>query len=275
MPISEIFMPYFYQETITAALNVKREEQNELSFGVSKTPSVEMNFHSQIELYIITSGEVEVLINDRRRILKKGDIAVAFSYDAHGYKALCPSTAYYLIIPTNLIGEFLPLLSDKRPLSPFIDDEKIFTRVTEAMERMLEGAGEIGTRGYIYVILSEILKYTEDKPKGEAGDPNFSAEILIYINKHFKEELPLSRLASEFGYNSSYFSRAFTRTFGVSYSRYLTMIRLREAVLLMKSGELTVTECALESGFGSSRSFYRAFYEEFGCAPKDYLRSHR
>lgn len=264
-------MPYFYSEHIPAALNVTREEKNELAYGIDLTPNVAVNFHSQIELYAVTSGEIEVLVNDSRRVLKKGDVAVSFSYDAHGYKALCPATAYYLIIPTDLIGEFLPYINEKRPVSPFIDDPKIYERVTEAMERIIEGAGDIATRGYIYVILGEILKYTEDKPKNEVGAPNFSAEILIYINKNFKGELSLSRISAEFGYNSSYFSRAFRQTFGVSFTRYLTMIRLREALLLMRRGEMTVTECALESGFGSSRSFYRAFFDEFGCAPKEYV----
>ena len=268
-------MPYFYQEGLPAALNVKREEQNALAFGRSKNPNAEVNFHSQIEIIIITSGEVEVLINDRRRVLKGGEIATSFSYDAHGYKTIVPSNGYHLIIPTNMCGEFLPILSEKRPASPFIDDRDIFDRVTDAMERLLESTNEFSTRGYIYVILGEILKYAESEPKAEASPLSFSAEILIYINKHFKEELPLSRLAAEFGYNPSYFSRAFRQTFGVSYSKYITMIRLREAILLMRSGEMTVTECALESGFGSARSFYRSFFEEFGCAPKDYLRSHK
>ena len=77
--------------------------------------------------------------------------------------------------------------------------------------------------------------------------------------------------AAKFGYNSSYLSRSFSKTFGISFNKYLTMLRLREAILLMRSGEMNVTECALESGFGSMRSFYRAFREEFGCTPKEYF----
>jgi AraC-like DNA-binding protein len=49
------------------------------------------------------------------------------------------------------------------------------------------------------------------------------------------------------------------------------MLRLRESILLLQSGKRTVTEAAIESGFGSMRSFYRAFYTEFSCSPKEYL----
>ena len=51
------------------------------------------------------------------------------------------------------------------------------------------------------------------------------------------------------------------------------MLRLRETVLLMRAGKMSITACALESGFGSMRSFYRAFREEFGCTPKEYFAS--
>jgi AraC-like DNA-binding protein len=64
----------------------------------------------------------------------------------------------------------------------------------------------------------------------------------------------------------------FRSAFGISFVEYLTMLRLREAILLLRSGKKSVTECAMESGFGSMRSFYRAFSEEFGVTPKEYLK---
>ena len=82
----------------------------------------------------------------------------------------------------------------------------------------------------------------------------------------------MTHLSTAFGYNSAYLSRTFQKTFGISFGRYLSMIRLREAILLLRDRKKNVTECALESGFGSVRSFYRAFYEEFKCTPKEYLQ---
>ena len=54
-------------------------------------------------------------------------------------------------------------------------------------------------------------------------------------------------------------------------SQYITMVRLKHAVVLMQDEKHSITYCALESGFNSMRSFYRAFAKEFGCSPKEYI----
>ena len=86
-----------------------------------------------------------------------------------------------------------------------------------------------------------------------------------------KKDLTLSSLASKFGYNPSYLSRYFKSCFSIGINNYITKMRLREAVLLMKDHSNNVTYCAYESGFNSLRTFYRAFYSEFQCTPKEYL----
>ena len=116
----------------------------------------------------------------------------------------------------------------------------------------------------------ERLSPSEEKARPTAST-GFSAEILIYISNHFQEKLTLTDVAREFGYHPAYLSRSFRETFGISFVQYLTMLRLREAVLLLRDRSKSVTECVFESGFGSMRIFYSAFGGEFGCTPKEYL----
>jgi AraC-like DNA-binding protein len=52
--------------------------------------------------------------------------------------------------------------------------------------------------------------------------------------------------------------------------RYVNVVRLKNAVLLMRQKKQTVTQIAMDCGFSSTRTFYRAFRQEFGCSPKDY-----
>ena len=137
------------------------------------------------------------------------------------------------------------------------------------------GAGELSTRGYVYVILGTLLEHLPASTPREVQNSHVSAEILIYVSEHLREDLTLTALSSAFGYHPSYLSRSFRETFGISFVRYLSMMRLREAILLLRAGGKSVTECAMESGFGSLRSFYRAFYEEFGCTPREYVAAER
>ena len=254
-----------------ANLNLNREIKNELEYRRVVSPSFYLHFHSHIEIYIILSGEVEVLINGQRKLLHGGEISVAMSYDAHGYSTPRFAEAEYLIIPTAYCADVLPLFENRRSASPFIDDPKAFSVVCDAMEHMLSGVNELSERGYIYTILGAILECMPPDEAPRTSEAPMSPDVLIYISENFREELTLTALAEHFGYNPSYLSRNFHNTFGISFGKYLTVLRLREAVMLIRKGDKSITACALESGFGSMRSFYRAFSDEFGCPPKEYI----
>ena len=254
-----------------AFLNLQREILNTLSCGRVHSPVYPLHFHSQVEIYLIQSGEVEIIVNDQTKVLKAGEISVALSFDAHGYRTPKEAEAIFLSIPTDYCADFMPLLEGRRLSSPFLSDPATYDTVLRAMKGLMAGGNELTRRGLVYLILGAVLDQMSVGALDAVSARGFSAEILIYIGKNFREALTLPMVAKEFGYSESYLSRSFHSAFGISFVRYLMMVRLREAVLLLQSGKMTVTQCALESGFGSMSSFYRAFGDEFGCTPKEYL----
>lgn len=255
-----------------STFNLQRELVNKVVCDRVFSPSFYPHFHSHIEIYLVLSGEIEILINYQKKLIGAGEIAVALSYDTHGYKTPEEAEAIYLIIPTDYFEEFLPMISGRYLPSPYLNDSLVFQTVRNAMEGLLKGGNEITRRGYLYTILGTIFDQMVSKSDNEKNLSHlFSADILIYLNDHFQEDMTLANVAKKFGYNPGYLSRSFRQTFGVTFIHYLTMLRLREAVFLLKAEKWTVSECAVRSGFGSMRSFYRAFYDEFGCSPKKYL----
>ena len=255
--------------------NLQREIKNELVCGISKSSVTPFHFHSHIEFYIVLYGKIEVIVNDKRKILQGGEFSVALSYDAHSYRALGDAKAIYLIIPQSYVKDFTDQLMGRREFFPFIDDPETVKTVTDAASKLILGGNELTRRGLIFLILGAIL---DKLPKDESPHlkPHApSPEILIYVSNHFREEMSLATVAKEFGYSASYLSRMFSETFGISFKKYLTLTRLREAVLLLQSADMSITECAMESGFSSMRSFYRAFRDEFATTPKEYYANIR
>ena len=120
------------------------------------------------------------------------------------------------------------------------------------------------------MILGTLLEQMELEDRAEEMDPTLSTRMLFYINEHFYDKITLDSMAMELGFNPSYLSRHFKACFGIGFNQYLTMLRLRESVLLMQEGK-SLSECAFESGFGSLRTFHRVFSEEFQCTPKEYM----
>ena len=56
----------------------------------------------------------------------------------------------------------------------------------------------------------------------------------------------------------------------MSYNSYVNVCRLNNAGYLLKNFDLSILECAIESGYKSLRSFNRNFKEYFGMTPIEY-----
>ena len=55
---------------------------------------------------------------------------------------------------------------------------------------------------------------------------------------------------------------------GMTFTKYLNIIRIEKAVTLLLESQLSVTEVAQNTGFGTIRSFNRVFKELTGYTPK-------
>lgn len=198
-------------------------------------------------------------------------MSVALGFDAHTYKTLKKSKSSVLIIPTYMCEEFIAELKHKRPLSPYICDEKVVMVIKSYVKELnRKNLNYIEKKGYIYIILGMVMNNLNFEKTKETIDADLSTRILMYINNTFNKNISLSSISAEFGYNKSYISRYFKNCFGIGLSNYIKMVRLKNALMLMHEGKHTLTYCALESGFNSVRTFYRAFSDEFNCTPKEY-----
>ena len=92
---------------------IERERNNKLFYKEYKDDKGMFHFHSPIELYFINEGEMEVVVNNRRRILKAGEMSVSLSFDAHAYKTPEHSRSAVLIIPRYACEEFIESVNDK------------------------------------------------------------------------------------------------------------------------------------------------------------------
>ena len=255
-----------------AVFNAKRESNNHLFFMDWENDSGVFSFHSQIELYFINEGEMEVFVDDCHTVLKKGEMSIALSYVPHGYKTPVSSASSALIIPTHLCEKFVEETRRKKAVEPFIRDKETVEKIKDLFARLRrEGINEIEQLGYIYVILGIILDALSFEEKTEPPESSLASRLLFYINENYQKGISPADVAEHFNYSGSYISRYFKKKFGITLNKYLTVVKLKNAILLMQEQKQSVTLCALESGFGSTRSFYRAFYNEFGCSPSEYM----
>lgn len=253
---------------------LQREQNNKLFYNSYKNVSGKFHFHSHIELFFVDEGEVDVFINDQTKRLKAGEMSVTLSYDAHAYHSAGDSVSTLLIIPPHLCEEFVASIKKKRIADPFLCNSSAVKELRDILELLKASEyNRLKTQGYIYLMLGLVSENITFIQSNSTTDTDLSAQLLLYINENYKNDISLSSIANEFGYNDSYLSRYFKNCFNIGINHYIKVIRLKNAVLLMQENKHNITYCALESGFNSMCTFYRAFFEEFGCTPKEYLKS--
>ena len=254
-----------------AEFGLKREANNVLFYKEWENDKGKFHFHSHIELYFVNGGEMEVTVGNLSKKLKSGEMSVALSFVPHGYFTPKSSSSGALIIPTRFCESFVELTKDKRAVNPFIEDKEVVAKIKKYVgELNKKGINQIEQHGYIHVILGIIMDALSFEKAKEPLDSALSSRILFYIDENYSSELSLGRLAEHFGYSESYISHYFKLRFNITFNKYVKLIRLQKALMLIQEGKHSITYCAMESGFSSMRSFYRIFYTELGCTPGEY-----
>ena len=133
--------------------DIDRERSNQLYEEIENdniNGDTPFSFHSQIELYFVNEGQVDACINHQRRLLEKGQMAVALSYDAHLFRSVGNSNSSILVIPPDICKEFSVTIQHKRAKNPFICDHATVKQINEYTTGLLhpsEGCIPCARRG--------------------------------------------------------------------------------------------------------------------------------
>ena len=97
-----------------------------------------------------------------------------------------------------------------------------------------------------------------------------------YLDRCFSTEEPprVSELATVLGISRETLSRDFAASYGMSLSAYLKRRQIANAKRLLAASDLSTTRIAYLCGFGTRRTFYRAFRRDTGLSPDQYRRMH-
>lgn len=97
--------------------------------------------------------------------------------------------------------------------------------------------------------------------------------ILDWVNDHYMERVSEQMIALRFSFTKEYFARFFKANTGMTFMQYVTRRRLLDAVQLLRSTDLKVSEIALECGFSDARGLISAFGRHYGITPLQYRKS--
>jgi len=95
-------------------------------------------------------------------------------------------------------------------------------------------------------------------------------EIVKHMNANYRSDISIQSIAKSFYMNPNYLSQLFKRELNVTFTDYLTQLRLRQARLLLETTGLSIGEIAESVGFRDYFYFIRTFKKYEKITPRQY-----
>ncbi len=95
-------------------------------------------------------------------------------------------------------------------------------------------------------------------------------KTLAYIQANYREGITQEQVAQAVHLSPGYLSRLFRKEQGVTFSEYLTSLRLEKAQQLLRTSELSIGEIAAEVGYSDPNYFSRVFSKTCGMSPSEF-----
>lgn len=254
-----------------------RDRDSRIHISKLRNKTFEAHFHSNIEVMYVESGHLEVSISGDKRLLQAGSVAVAESYAVHSLSATEDSDIRVAIIPVNRVPDFSLVHRNLMFATPFLAPSAQSEAIGKLF-RSFEGFRRDGNAmiriGFAYLLLGMLTDTlgTIPVPHRTKDGVAVVGQMLRYMDEHYTEPLTLERLAGELGYHKDYLSRVFNETIQTGFCRYLSSMRLRYAVQLIRTTDLSLEEIADRAGFGNPHSFYDVFKETYQCTPGQFRK---
>lgn len=118
---------------------------------------------------------------------------------------------------------------------------------------------EYGTLDNMLRVLQELIKETQTDISDIDISNNSYLQLMKYIQNNYMNDISLTDVASALHMNPNYVSQMFKRENGVTFTRYITNLRIKEAKDLLQTTDLTISDIAVQVGFNDYFYFLKTF----------------
>lgn len=253
----------------------------------NKKENLNSHFHNMHEFIYITSGQVNIKIDEKESVVGAGSIIFLNKFEWHSIRIIeTPYERYYgMLSPAAMDRK----IRDVRLLSVFknrpaqfahiLDTGPLALRIEEYCRRIWEEySGSKQCKEEImscnlYLMLVELYQeFQSFFPYSPSPVANQILEMQSYIDLNFKEDIRIEKLAETFFVNPFYASHMFKKMVGLSPKQYLINCRMSYAKDILIHEHCTVAETAYCSGFRDVNNFIKCFKKHFNMTPNQYRK---
>lgn len=260
--------------------------------------SFSWHWHPEVELTLFLSGEMEYQVNDRIYHIKAGDGLFCNANALHTGRMIHGHDCHYFSITflPRLISGFEDSLIYTRFLEPVLTSARLssvsFSAAVSWEEEELRFLKQIlllsrhpspvyemeiqrTLSSFWQLLFLNQSTALQPAARETIRDTERLRTILEYLHTHYQEKITLETLARQVSISRSECCRFFRNHMKLSLFDYLLEYRVEKSLPLLRETDLSITQIAGQTGFGSSAYYAKVFKNEMGISPSQYRKNQK
>lgn len=268
-----------------ADMEKKHEIQKEFWFTLLRKGDLRKLWKPQIEILFMLKGQGRIYYANVKKAytVREEDIFVINSFEMQNLElegnAVALSFSASLRFAMAMNPEVLKYRIDCRSFLHAENKQEPFDVLRRDLAKVFEeqyknvNQTSAHFKSKAAAVLEDLSRYFLDrsKPLENRGSFESLTPAVNYIQSHYRENITLEDLAEQTFLSKTYISRSFSKYFDISFTDYLTLLRVAHASKMLQGRE-TVSGIALESGFPNVNAMILAFKRHTGMTPGEYRR---
>ena len=235
---------------------------------------VNIHYHDMVEIYYLTCGVCDFLIDDKIYKIRQGDVVFVPQGIAHKTNYLSANHSRMLI---NCSADLIPkaaydVISQGtyvfRSVSHRGEIDFIFNRIKcEYYEQdALSDDALLASLSYLFV---RVLRSCNSQAVSERR-MSCPEKAVEFIKNNYANKIALSDVAEYCGVSNGHLSRMFKKQMGIGLNEYLYSLRLKRAdEMLVNQTGFSISDVAFRCGFNDSNYFSSSFKRKYGISPSE------
>ena len=228
---------------------------------------------SYYRLYVVAEGKGVFDTKYRKKSIGKGDVFVTEPSTCYTVTDEGSLKMYYVSFVGLSINSVLARVGYDKS-SHFIGNaEELLPLWTSALKKANESNIDLIGEGILRYTLGFLCK--NQNVGRSLKHENHVLKIRKLIDERFADpDLSLKSLCEELYLSPKYASRIFAEKMNVTFSEYLSLVRIENSVKLIENGFTSIKEIASLSGYTDTSYFARAFKKTNKISPTQYIKNY-
>lgn len=248
---------------------IYENKKDPIYFGIQKKLSLRPHIHKEIEIVYVVKGSAKAYADVLYAEINTGDIFISFPNQVHYYENSEIGEYYVLCLSPKLFFGMKDTFYSTLPKHNSFKAKTATVEILKSAKKSSDSQDITRAAGFLNLIIADIFDTLELKPNLRQNSGTVR-EVLEYCENHFTEDISLASVAAGTHLSRCYISHLFNSKLSMGFSDYINILRVNAACELLNETDKKISDISGDVGYGTIRSFNRAFAKILGETPQSY-----